>query len=205
MSFTKRFRAQFGKPEGFLGRVAGAIMSYRNAKRNRWVVSLLDIQPNDRVLEIGFGPGIAIAEIAKRLTTGRVIGVDHSELMLAQASRRNAEAIASGRVMLVLGTADTLPHFEEQFDKVLSVNSYQFWQSPQQTLRTIVTMMHPGGRIAIAHQPRHAGATDESALIAGTYIVEDLQRAGFADARLQTKFIRPVTVACALGTHQQLT
>jgi trans-aconitate methyltransferase len=44
-------------------------------------------QPADRVLEIGFGPGIAIAELADRATRGHVYGIDHSQVMVQQASQ----------------------------------------------------------------------------------------------------------------------
>ena len=53
---------QFGRPHGVTGRVVGRVMAHRgsNRQRNLWVVSLLDVQPAERVLEIGFGPGLAI-------------------------------------------------------------------------------------------------------------------------------------------------
>src|SRR6187551_3753374 len=58
---------QFGHPRGAAGNVAGWVMAHRpsNRQRNRWVASLLDVQPTDRVLEIGFGPGLAIAELSR--------------------------------------------------------------------------------------------------------------------------------------------
>jgi ubiquinone/menaquinone biosynthesis C-methylase UbiE len=59
-----------------------------NRQRNRWVVSLLGVQPTDQVLEIGFGPGVAVAALA-RAGAGHVYGIDHSAVMLRQASRRN--------------------------------------------------------------------------------------------------------------------
>ena len=61
--------SQFGHPRGAAGRVVGWVMAHRrsNRQRNSWVVSLLDVQPTDRVLEIGFGPGLAIAELSRRL------------------------------------------------------------------------------------------------------------------------------------------
>lgn len=174
-------------------------MSTRNGARNRWVVSLLDIQPADIILEIGFGTGLAIRHMARHLTTGRIIGIDHSDLMVGSATRRNARAVGAGRVILQTGSADDLPRFEQPFDKVMSVNSYAFWRSPADTLAVLRSAMRPGGLIAIAHQPRHAGATDESALIAGQHIVEQLRAAGFTNARLEMNTIRPVMVACALA------
>src|ERR1700677_5295381 len=59
---------QAHRPRGAAGRVTAWEMARRpsNRQRNRWVVSLLDAQPADRVLEIGFGPGVAIAGLARR-------------------------------------------------------------------------------------------------------------------------------------------
>jgi hypothetical protein len=61
---TAAIRAQFGHPTGFWGRAAGLLMAHRpsNRRRSAWVVSLLDVRPEDRVLEIGFGPGVGVVE-----------------------------------------------------------------------------------------------------------------------------------------------
>src|SRR5215211_408199 len=103
-----RVRAQFGRPRGPAGRIAGWIMAHRssNRRRNVWAVSLLDVQRDDRVLEIGFGPGIAIAELSRIATDGYVCGLDHSEVMVRQAARRNAGAVRRGQVELRLGRAE---------------------------------------------------------------------------------------------------
>ena len=127
---------QFGRPRGVVGHLAGWVMAHRssNRRRNRWVVSLLDVQPTDRVLEVGFGPGIAIQELSRRATAGHVFGVDHSRVMVRQASRRNAAAVRAGRVDLRLGSAADLPGFGEPLDAVLAVNSLGFWADPTRTL-----------------------------------------------------------------------
>jgi hypothetical protein len=50
--------AQFHHPTGAVGHVAGWIMDRRssNVARNRWAAQLLDVQPTDRVIELGCGP-----------------------------------------------------------------------------------------------------------------------------------------------------
>ena len=97
-----------------------------NRQRSRWAVALLDVRPADRVLEIGFGPGVAIAELA-RAGAGHVYGVDHSAVMLRQASKRNAAAIRAGRVTLVNASVDRLPPaLDGPFDAILAVNSLGF-------------------------------------------------------------------------------
>src|SRR5271154_6138649 len=82
---------QAHRPRGAAGRVTAWEMAHRpsNRQRSRWVVALLDVQPTEQVLEIGFGPGLAIAALA-RAGAGHVYGIDHSGVMLRQASKRNA-------------------------------------------------------------------------------------------------------------------
>ena len=52
---------QFAHPHGLGGRAAGWVMTMQNGRRNRWVVGLLDPQPGEHFLEIGCGPGLAVA------------------------------------------------------------------------------------------------------------------------------------------------
>jgi len=98
-------RAQFEHPTGWLGSVVGMLMSIKNRERSEWVLSQLAVAPGDRVLEIGFGPGMDIARTAAGGAS--VVGIDHSEVMLRQAFRRNADAIRAGRVDLRRGAMPT--------------------------------------------------------------------------------------------------
>jgi SAM-dependent methyltransferase len=145
-------RAQFGRPAGLWGRAAGLLMAHRssNRRRNAWAVSLLDVRPDDRVLEIGFGPGLAIRELARFATEGYVCGIDHSELMLRRAKRLNAEAIERGVVDLRLGSAENLPAFDQPFDKILAVNATMFWQEPVERLGNLRRLLRSGGLVAVA-------------------------------------------------------
>jgi SAM-dependent methyltransferase len=195
-------RAQFGRPTGVPGRIAGLIMAHRasNRRRNAWAVSLLDVQRDDRVLEIGFGPGVAIAELSRGAPAGYVCGLDHSAVMVQQAARRNAEGVRRGQVDLRLGSVDELPDFEVPFDKVLAVNVALFWGRPVEFLGSLRRVLRRGGRIALAFQPRGPGATDEAATKAGQELVAALRDAGFAQVRLETLELKPAVV-CALGVN----
>ena len=203
--YLQRFRAQFGNPMGCWGRMAGWIMAHRpsNRARNLWAVSLLDIQPSDRVLEIGFGPGLAIARISELLSNGKIVGIDHSSIMLNQARRRNAYAIARGRVELRLASVLDLPQDLAPFDKIISVNSFQYWGNATAVLRALRSLMKPGGRIAIALQPRFRGATNEDALAAGRDMAASLREAGYRQVRVEINPMKPISVACALGLHER--
>jgi SAM-dependent methyltransferase len=196
-------RAQFGRPKGLGGCAAGLLMAHRwsNRRRNAWAVALLDARPDDRVLEIGFGPGLAIRELSHVAHEGYVCGVDHSELMLRQASRRNAEGIRRGVVDLRRGSVDALPIFEAPFDKMLAVNTVLFWSEPDTRLQELRHLLRRGGVIAIVHQPRGPGASDETAHAGGREIAAALLRAGFSEVRLETMRLKPAVV-CALGVSR---
>jgi ubiquinone/menaquinone biosynthesis C-methylase UbiE len=191
---------QFGHPRGIPGRLAGWVMAHRssNRQRNRWVVSLLDVQPTDRVLEIGFGPGLAIAELSRLATRGMVYGVDHSDTMLRQATKRNAAAIRARRVKLVRASSEHLPAFDEPLDAVFAVNSLGFWPERTQRLIDLRALLRPGGRIAIATQPRCPGATEETSTQAAREIAHRLREAGFTQTRVETLDLAP-PVVCVLA------
>jgi ubiquinone/menaquinone biosynthesis C-methylase UbiE len=170
-----------------------------NRERNRRTVELLQIGETDRVLEIGFGPGLAIGMAAALARRGKVVGIDHSEIMLRRASWRNASAIAAGRVELHLASAEALPAFTEPFDKVMASNVHMFLEDPVGVLRRWLAVTRPGGLIAITHQSRKRGATDADSAGGAERIASDLRTAGFADIHIETLEMKPVSAACVLA------
>lgn len=131
------WRAQFGHPRGLAGALIGCLMAVKNRARSEWVLSLLHLKTSDRVLEIGFGPGVDIRRVRELAPEGFIAGIDHSELMLRQASRRNAAAIARGSVELRQGDAGRIPYAQESFDKIFSINCAQFWRDRKGVLAQV--------------------------------------------------------------------
>ena len=66
--FSRFVWGQFRKPSGLFGRFIGNGMARGNEYDARWTVSLLDIQPESRVLEIGFGPGVSTQYASEKAT-----------------------------------------------------------------------------------------------------------------------------------------
>jgi trans-aconitate methyltransferase len=193
---------QFHRPHGIVGRLAGFILAHRrsNVERNAWTVDLLDIQTTDRVLEIGFGPGVSIAAASALAFEGLVAGIDHSETMLRMASRRNAAAIRAGRVQLVETSLEQLPSFDQPFNKVFGVNVLQFARDPIAVLRGLRESMSSGGLIAITQQSRKRNATDQDSIRAAERVGDLLEQSGFAGTRIETLPLEPVCAACILAT-----
>lgn len=196
-------KAQFGYPSGFWGRVAGTIMAHRasNRERARWTVGLLAIRDEDRVLEIGFGPGVAIEFASQAATDVFVAGVDRSEVMLRQSRRRHARAIAEGRVDLRLASVERLPSFGARFNKIFTINSIGFWDDPVARLESLRELLVPGGTIAVTVQPRGRAAGLESVKRTEARLVELLTLAGFRGVHRELLPLQPVAVVAALGTR----
>ncbi|MBO3751767.1 methyltransferase domain-containing protein [Streptosporangiaceae bacterium NEAU-GS5] len=193
---------QAGHPQGIVGSAVGWLFALRgsNRRRNIWAVSLLNVRPTDRVLEIGFGPGIAVAEFARHATQGHVFGVDHSRTMVRQAARRSAAAVRARRVHLTQASVERLPSFGDPLDAILAVNSVLFWPDPVERLRELRRLLRPAGRIALVSQPRSPGATRDTTVRAAQELQDMLTQAGFTRLRVEFLELDP-PVACVLADN----
>jgi ubiquinone/menaquinone biosynthesis C-methylase UbiE len=182
---------QFGRPVGWAGWWVGRLMAVKNAAMNRAAVELLDVQPGDAVLEIGFGPGRAIELIAPRLTSGYVAGVDHSLVMLRQAARRNHKMMARGRVELRRASVAALPYETGCYNKVFEVNTLHHWPAPQDNLQEVRRVMAPGGLLLLSLRMSHPAPRRFAAPGYGESEIEAvealLRRAGFHDVQRQRR------------------
>jgi len=208
MGFKQNLLAQFKRPHGYLGSLAGFIMANRpsNIERNKWTLDLLELKLTDRVLEIGFGPGVGIECAAEIVTEGQVVGIDYSETMLHQASKRNARAIAEGRVQLHLASVDALPdfpNFNGPFDKIFSANVFQFWNDPVTTFKALGQRLAQNGVIATTYMPRRRGATNADTRKKADEIVDCLKQAGFTSIKVEEKPMKPVSAMCVLASNNE--
>jgi ubiquinone/menaquinone biosynthesis C-methylase UbiE len=129
-------------------------MARLTAEANGWMVRLLEVRPDDRVLDVGCGPGLAVAAAAAVAQRGLVVGVDASATMVRQARRTNRAALRDGRVEIHQGRAEHLTFPEGNFTKVCSLNSVQFWAPPELGLRELHRVLRPGGLAAVVLMAR---------------------------------------------------
>lgn len=173
---------QFGHPRGVLGWLVGWAMALKNGRRSRYALSLLDPSPGDRILEVGFGPGVDLKRLAQAVgPKGFVGGVDVSAGMVRMAARRNRAFVREGRVILQQAGATDLPYTDGSFGGAYSVNSAQFWPDLPRGLAEIARVLRPGGRAVVAVQPMQRGASDEDAEKWRERLVRGLIEAGFSE------------------------
>ncbi len=182
----KMVNAQYRRPAGWLGRWIGLRMAQQHVPENEWTVGLLDVQPDDHILEIGFGPGIAIELLLPGLVGGKIAGIDYSHTMVEAARRRNREAVQSGQLDLRWGEAHQLPFDDAIFDHVFSIHSIYFWPEPRQSLQEIQRVLKPGGTLVLTILPAEdITGTPEFKPYSGSELRGLLVEAGFDDTRIE--------------------
>jgi trans-aconitate methyltransferase len=201
MTIKARLFDQFRLPHGPLGVLAGRIMSKRssNQERSAWTVGLLDLQPDDRVLELGYGPGLGIEAAQALLSTGTLVGLDHSNTMRKMTTRRVRHARGHVLPDLRIGDAQALPADIGTFDKIFSCNVWLFWSQPVTVFEQLRAHLSPGATLAVTHLPRHGNATRETALAAAARITEQLEQARYSNIRVEILEIEPVPAVCVLA------
>jgi len=142
---------QAANPRGPFAHLLAAIWRRDHAAIDRATIDLLDLAPGMRVIDIGCGPGAALAEIARR--GGFALGLDVSQNMVAIARRSNTKAAVAGRVD-VSRIADSELGLEPQsVDRAMSVHSIYFWRAPERVFEQLAAALKPGGRLVVGFTP----------------------------------------------------
>jgi ubiquinone/menaquinone biosynthesis C-methylase UbiE len=136
-----------------LGEVVGRIMAHETAAANRVALDFLDLQPGDRVLEIGFGHGRSLAAAMARVADGFVAGIDHSEVMLRIARKRNANSLLAGRMELTLGDCEHLPYPDNCFNKIFAMHTIYFWSDPRRQFEEARRVLLYEGCLVVGYRP----------------------------------------------------
>src|SRR5436305_2071974 len=108
----------------------------------RFLVSRIEAGPSDTVLDVATGTGAVAAELVRR-TGCRVVGIDQSPEMLAEARRRYGD-----RIEFVEGRAEALPFDDASFAALTFTYLLRYVDDPAATLRELARVVRPGGRIA---------------------------------------------------------
>jgi cyclopropane fatty-acyl-phospholipid synthase-like methyltransferase len=170
------------------------VVSGGASARLAWAVDTLDVQPADRVLELGCGHGVALALVADRLgPDGLAVGVDRSATMTAAAARRTA-----GRARLVTAPLHEADLGGEPFTKVLAVHFPPLLRGdPARELAAVDAHLAPGGTLHVVAQPLAADAGEATvAAITGR-----LEAHGFTVREVRTERVEERPFVAVVATR----
>lgn len=188
-------------PSGLLGHIVARIMARETHAANLVALDALELAPDDRVLEVGFGHGRTLAAAARIVTEGRLAGVDPSDVMMRIARRRNAKALRASRMELKPGVSEQIPYPDASFDKAYAVHTLYFWPRPERDLAELRRVLAPGGRLVLGYRPREdeGFVRDFPAEVYRIRAVGEvegmLQAAGFSDVRTVSRPMGKAIVA----------
>lgn len=114
-------------------------------EEHRMALSMLSIDPGDRVLDVACGPGNFTRDFARAAGEGLVAGLDASASMLDVAVRDTT----SDNVAYIRGDAGALPFRDGSFDAVCCFAALYLIEEPLRALAEIVRVLAPGGRVAL--------------------------------------------------------
>jgi cyclopropane fatty-acyl-phospholipid synthase-like methyltransferase len=112
--------------------------------RLRWAVDVVDVQPGDRILEVGCGHGVAVSLVCERLDDGRITAVDRSPKMIATAQDRNRPC--GHRARFVTASVEDADLGDETYDKAFAVHVAALHQ-PGKPLEVVRDRLAPGGAL----------------------------------------------------------
>lgn len=143
---------QLSNPKGVGGSVIRFLMNKGNANINAFAVQELGVSPTDHVIEIGFGGGVSLPMLIRNAAF--VAGVDRSSDVVASATSRFKDDVASRKAVFIQGSVEHLPFADGLFHKACSVNTVYFWQSLAAGFQEIRRVLAPGGLLALGFLPK---------------------------------------------------
>lgn len=205
MGLPRVIGKQLQHPRGVFGKALFRWMTPKTIEHARWTADLMDVQPNDHVLEIGFGNGANIGLLAERASNGHVAGVEISKTAIEMASKNNSQSIAEGRVALHQASGGALPFNYGLFDKACTVATAYVIADPAAVFKEMHRVLKPGGLAAVTFPIRENFMRFKPATTDGFYLHElvDLEaafrQAGFIETRTGRNDAVRFGAHCMLG------
>ena len=200
MENIKRSITELGnpaKPQGEAGVEMLLGMNVHHSGVTSWALSFLEAESSDIILDIGCGGGEALRRISSDVVTGKLYGVDHSDVSVRLSTEHNAKDVECGKIRIIKASVDKLPFEDNFFNKVLTVESFYFWKDPAENLKEVLRVIKKGGKLFIAADIHGDAELDEKDIegiekfnLFNPSLAEFrslLENAGFINVKLHTK------------------
>ena len=149
---------------------------FRNPKSTKVTLATVALSSDDRVLDIGCGPGAAVRQVAGRVAS--VTGVDASASMISIA-RKRASHLAN--VEFSVRPAERLTFKDGAFSVVWTIQSWHHWNDPEAAYRQVLRVLAPGGRFFIVE--KETDGEHGITAIEASALADQLGNAGYSDTQ----------------------
>jgi SAM-dependent methyltransferase len=143
--FRNFIARQFKSPSGWFGNFSSKIMIKGNRNKYETLIKEMDIQSDDKLFEIGYGPGLGIHMINQLCESCTIHGVDFSKLMYKKASNYNKSIIDKGKVHLQYGDYLNITIAQNQYDKIFCLNVIYFWDELYKPFEKTLSLLKTNG------------------------------------------------------------
>lgn len=141
------YLATVGVPRAPTGWLAVMVMPSEHRPFYAVVAEMLDLRPEDDLLDVACGSATLLHEHGWRVRT--VAGLDASDIQLGAARRRLARRIDHGTAEIVKGDAGALPWEDGRFSAVTCIAGMDFFPDPQKAVHEMYRVLRPGGRAVV--------------------------------------------------------
>ncbi|WP_421774131.1 class I SAM-dependent methyltransferase [Gracilimonas sp.] len=152
----KELSEQLKRPTGEAGLEVAKALNESNQGLYDLAFEMLDLKPNQNILEIGFGNGRHFSQYLEIEADLKLTGVDYSAYMCEEAKARNATLIDAGKLTIHCSETSSLPFKENEFDLITAINVIYFLDPPEPHLQEIRRVLKPGGSFLIGYRPRQS-------------------------------------------------
>lgn len=140
------------KPTGFWGKMMIRSMNKGHSDLTDWALERLVTDSSDMLLDVGCGGGRTVDKLSRRVTVGKVYGVDYSQLCVKKSEKLNRKNILCGKVKILQASVSKLPFESDTFDAVTAVETYYFWPDKLHDLMEVNRVLKPGGTLLLVFE-----------------------------------------------------
>jgi ubiquinone/menaquinone biosynthesis C-methylase UbiE len=135
-------------PRGLAGRITVMVMNLGHKSIYKNAADVLQLQPDDDLLEVACGNGYFIKKYASHVHS--VAGLDLSELVVKMAKKKHRGRIKAGTADFIHGDASQLPWEDNRFSVAVTMGSFTSFPKPLESLKELYRVLRPGGRVIVS-------------------------------------------------------